>query len=84
MSAVRRILTERRQISGDVMEESLVMKLIEHIPENQPISVHQLTCRSGLDHRTIKKYLGLIMEIQDARRVVKTQVGLRFMIKKEK
>ncbi len=60
------------------------MKLMEFIPEDQPVSVHQLTCRSGLDHRTIKKYLELIMEIQGARKIVKEQVGLRVLVKKEK
>lgn len=59
------------------------MKLMEYIPEDRPVTVHQLTCRSGLDHRTIKKYLDLIMEIQEARKVVKTQVGLRVVVKKE-
>jgi len=64
--------------------ESLVMKLMEYIPEDRPVTVHQLTCRSGLDHRTIKKYLNLIMDIQEARKVITEQVGLRVVVKKER
>ena len=66
------------------MAGKLLMKLMGFIPEDKPISVHQLTCRSGLDHRTIKRYLDLIIEIQAARKVVKEQVGLRVLVKKEK
>ena len=62
----------------------LLIKLMETIPEDEPVSVHQLTCRSGLDHRTIKKYLELIIAIQAARKIVKEQVGLRVLVKKEK
>jgi predicted HTH transcriptional regulator len=65
------------------MSGKLLMKLMEFIPEDKSVSVHQLTCRSGLDHRTIKKYLELIMAIQGARKIVKEQVGLRVLVKKE-
>ena len=65
------------------MAESLLLKLIENIPENEPVSVHQLTCKSGLNYRTIRKYLGLISEIQEARRVVREQIGLRIYVRKE-
>ena len=64
------------------MGESIALKLMEHIPEGKTVTVHQLTCRSGLDHRTIKKYLNLIMDIQEARRIVTEQVGLRVVVKK--
>ena len=66
------------------MAESIVLKLLESIPENDPISVHQLTHRSGIHYRTIKKYLQLIADIQCSKKVVKEQVGLRVYVKKER
>lgn len=65
------------------MTEVHVMRLMENIPEDRAVSVHQLTCKSGLNNRTIKKCLQLIIDIQGARKVVKEQVGLRFLVKKE-
>ncbi len=64
--------------------ENVMTRLLNWIPEDEPVTVHQLTCRTGLDHRTIKKYLDLIMQIQTMQKVEKTTVGLRVMVKKRK
>lgn len=61
----------------------LVLKLLELIPE-ESVSVHQLTCKTGLDHRTIKKYLDLISVIQNWKKIYKEQVGLRVLVRREK
>jgi len=56
---------------------------MENIPDDKPITIHQLTCKSGLHHRTIRKYIDAIIAIQDDRKVVKSQVGLRILVKRE-
>ena len=64
--------------------DNVMARLLKWIPEDEPVSVHQLTCKTGLDHRTIKKYLELIIEIQKMQKLVKMTVGLRVMVKKER
>ncbi|MBI5036997.1 hypothetical protein HZC09_06685 [Candidatus Micrarchaeota archaeon] len=66
-----------------MVSNELIFKLLEWIPE-EGISVHQLTCKSGLDHRTIKKYLDLIIKIQEAKKIREEQAGLRILVKREK
>ena len=65
------------------MADTNVMRLWESIPEDQSVTVHQITCKARMDHRTIKKYLKIIREIQEGRKVVIEQVGFRVTIKKE-
>lgn len=64
-------------------EERILKLLLNAIPENEPVSVHKLTCISGLHHRTINKYVDLIIEIQESRKVVKQPKGMRLMIRKD-
>ena len=64
------------------MEARFLMQVLESIPEGQPVSLHHLTCKSGLDHRTIKKYLEVILKIQNCHKVVKEYVGMRVFVKK--
>lgn len=59
------------------------MRVLENIPEDKPMSLYQLTRKSGLDHRTIRKYLALIMEIQDGGKIVREHVGMRVFVKKD-
>ncbi len=66
-----------------MVANDLMLKLLELIPE-ESVSVHQLTCKTGLDHRTIKKYLDLIITIQDWKKIRKEQVGLRVLVRREK
>jgi hypothetical protein len=61
----------------------LMMKLLEYIPE-KGVSVHQLTCKTRLDHRTIKKYIDLIIAIQNLKKIYKEQVGLRVLVRRER
>ena len=60
--------------------EEKIQKLLESIPE-EGVSVHQLSYRTGLDYRSIKKYLELIVEIQKRKPISKTQDGLRLFFK---
>jgi transcriptional antiterminator len=66
-----------------MVAQDLLVKLLDLIPEDH-VSVHQLTCKTGLDHRTIKKYLDLIIQIQNSKKIVKEQVGLRVLVRREK
>lgn len=79
INAVRRNFYRGEDMSG----ECLVMRVMENIPDDKPITIHQLTCKSGLHHRTIRKYIDAIIAIQDDRKVVKSQIGLRVMVKRE-
>ena len=55
------LLRTRLLMVGRV-DENLMVKFLELIPEKS-ISVHQLCCKTGMDHRTIKKYLDGIVAI---------------------
>ena len=72
-----------RQKPCSMVAQDLFVKLLDLIPEER-VSVHQLTCKTGLDHRTIKKYLDLIIQIQNSKKIVKEQVGLRVLVRREK
>ena len=61
----------------------LLVKVLDFIPE-EGMSLHQLTCRTGLDHRTIKRYLDLIIQIQTAKKILKEQTGFRVTVRREK
>lgn len=75
-------MSKSHAASECLMAGSILLRLIENIPDNEPVSVHQLTCKSGLNYRTIRKYLHVISEIQEARKVVREQVGLQIFVKK--
>ena len=64
--------------------DNVLARLLKWIPDDEEVSVHQLTCRTGLDHRTITKYLDLIIQIQGMPKVMKNVVGLRVVVKKER
>ncbi|VVB59865.1 Uncharacterised protein [uncultured archaeon] len=66
-----------------MVANDLLMKLLEYIPA-EGVSVHQLTCRTRLDHRTIKKYIDLIIAIQNRKKIYKEQVGLRVLVRRER
>lgn len=63
-------------------EERILKLLLDAIPENESVTVHKLTCITGLDHRTINKYADLIIEIQQAHKVVKQPRGMRLLLRK--
>ena len=76
------LLRTRLLMVGRV-DENLMVKFLELIPEKS-ISVHQLCCKTGMDHRTIKKYLELIIHVQNSPRLKMETVGLRVLVRKEK
>lgn len=65
------------------LTENTVLTLLERI-QNEPASIHQLVCKTGIDHRTIKKYIYLITQIQNSPRVRLETVGMRVLVRKEK
>ncbi len=68
---------------GDV-EEHILKRLLNSIPDDEDVSLRRLTSISGLNYRTITKYLELIVAIQDANKVVIKPKGMRFFVKKDK
>ncbi|MCL6088744.1 MAG: hypothetical protein M1530_01100 [Candidatus Marsarchaeota archaeon] len=64
--------------------EPVMKRLIDLIPDDKPVSVHSLTCKTGLNYRTLRKYVELIVEIQSARKVVQEQVGLRVLVRRNR
>jgi len=64
------------------VDENLMVKLLELIP-NESTSVHQLCCKTGIDHRTIKKYIQLIVKVQNSPRLKLETVGLRVLVRRE-
>ena len=66
------------------MDDTTMLKLFQSIPDNEPVTMHMLTCRSGLNYRTIRRYLDVIMEIQGSRKVVREVSGMRVLVKKER
>ena len=65
------------------VDENLVMKLLESVPAENT-SVRQLAWKSGIDRKTIRKYIPLIMQVQNAPRLKLETVGMRVLVRKEK
>jgi len=59
-----------------------ILRLLSEEIREEPLTVHQLVCRTGLDNRTIKKYLNLLIDIQNMPKIVKEEVGLRVTVRK--
>ena len=59
-----------------------MVKLLDMIPE-QNMSVHQICCTTGLDYRTVTKYLQLIVRVQNSQRLKMEIVGLRVYARRE-
>ncbi|MBI5229597.1 hypothetical protein HY991_05785 [Candidatus Micrarchaeota archaeon] len=55
--------------------EKIVKLILDAIPE-EGVTVHKIVYRTGLDHRTVKKYLELMIAIQKTKAIVKEQAGL--------
>jgi len=64
------------------VDENLLVKLLDLIP-GESTSVHQLCCKTGIDHRTIKKYIQLIVYVQNSRKLRVETVGLRVLVRRE-
>ena len=74
----------RREVwLGIVLENNRVLKVLTLIPQEETVSVHKLTRQTGFDHRTIEKYVNLIIAIQNSRKISKIQEGFRIVLKKE-
>jgi len=50
---------------------------------SEPVTVHQIVCRTRLHNKTVKKYLELIERIQDAPKIKKEVRGIRVFFRKE-
>ena len=76
-------LLRTEQLMVGRVDENLMVKLLELIPKENT-SVHQLCCKTSIDHRTIKKYVQLILYIQNSQRLKIETVGLRVLVRREK
>ncbi|MCX6771299.1 MAG: hypothetical protein NTX79_04545 [Candidatus Micrarchaeota archaeon] len=66
-----------------ILNEKLMVELLELVSKDS-MSVHQLCCKTCRDHRTIKKYVQLIMHIQKSPKVKLEMVGMRVRVGVEK
>jgi len=64
-------------------EENLIVKLLGSIPE-KGISFRQLAWKSGMDRETVRKYVRIVVQIQESPRIRLETVGLRVLVSKEK
>lgn len=60
---------------GEIGPERIVRLLLDNISE-EGVSVHQIVCKTGLDHRTVKKYLNMVVEIQATPKISKDLLGI--------
>lgn len=65
-----------------MVAHQLILKMLDLITE-EDVSVNQLMCKTGVDRRTIRSYLDLIIRIQSAGKIVKEVDGLRVTVKKQ-
>ena len=61
--------------------ETIVKLIFDNVTEDG-VSVHQIVCRTGLDHRTVKKYVDMIIGIQTSSKLAKSCAGLRILVSK--
>lgn len=66
-----------------IVNGELMLKLLEIVREEKSVSVHQLCCRTGSGHRTIKRYLELMVRVQESPRLKIETVGLRVFVRRE-
>ena len=64
------------------VDENLMTKLLDYVPEKN-ISVRQLAYRSGLNRRTVRKYVHLWVKVQNSPKVRLETVGLRVFVRRE-
>lgn len=65
------------------VDENLIVKLLDFVPA-KAISFRQLACRSHVDRGTVRKYIRLIVDIQNSPRLKLETVGLRLLVSKER
>ena len=65
------------------IDDNPIVKLLEMVSEKD-MTVHQLCCKASSDYRTIKKYIQLIVHVQNSPRLKLETVGLRVLVRKEK
>ena len=65
-------------------DDHILKRLLDSIPVDEDVSLRRLTYISGLNYRTIAKYLELIVAIQEAHKVVITPKGMRLVVKKDR
>jgi DNA-binding transcriptional regulator LsrR (DeoR family) len=65
------------------LEDNPMLRLLQMVPL-EGMSVHQISCRTGIDRRTVKRNVQLIMAIQAGPKVKMEIVGLRLLVRREK
>ncbi|MFH0713919.1 MAG: hypothetical protein V1722_05125 [Candidatus Micrarchaeota archaeon] len=65
-----------------MVDTNLLLNLLEQIPA-EDITVRGLSYKTKIDRRTVKKYIEVALKIQNMKKIIKSQTGLRFFIKKE-
>jgi len=65
------------------VDENLIVKLLDFVPA-KAVSFRQLAWKSGMDRGTVRKYVRLIVHIQNSPRLKLETVGLRLLVSKER
>ena len=65
------------------VDENLIVKLLDSIPAKN-MSIRQLSYKSGINRRTVRKYVHLIVQVQNSPRLKLETVGLRVFVRREK
>jgi len=66
----------------ELVDGKLVEQLLE-FASKEGVSVHHICCKTGSDHRTIMKYMKLIMRVQNSPRVKLETIGLHVLWRRE-
>ena len=65
------------------LEDNPMLRLLQMVPP-EGMSVHQISCKTGIDRRTVKRNLQLIMAAQAGPKLRMETVGLRVLVRREK
>jgi len=64
-------------------DPTVIVEKIFHYISSNPVSTHQIVCATRLHNQTVKKYLQLIEQIQNAPKIKKEVRGVRIFFRKQ-
>jgi len=65
------------------LEDSPMLRMLQMVPL-EGMSAHQISCKTGIDRRTVKRNLQLIIAVQAGPKLRMEVVGLRLLVRREK
>ena len=64
-------------------EPAEIVEKIFTFMSSEPVTVHQIVCKTRLHNKTVRKYLDLIEEIQESPKIKKEIRGSRVVFRKD-